>query len=108
MPNPENIIPPKKGEIRNPNGRGKGTKNRATILRKWIELNTKLKNPVTGKDEQGIVEDKIQLALITKALSGDVAAIKEINDTLYGKIIEKSEVKSEGSITINLIKGARH
>jgi hypothetical protein len=104
MPHPENIIPPKKGEIRNPNGRGKGTKNRATILKKWIELSAKLKHPETDEEFEGTMEDKVKLALITKALSGDVAAIKEIDDTLYGKIVDKSEVKEDTTIRIKFIK----
>ena len=91
---PENI---------NKKGKEKGVKNRATILKKWIEINAKIKNPITGKEEVGIVEDKIQLALITKALSGDVNAIKEINDTLYGKITDKNEINLEGNIIIKLI-----
>lgn len=105
MPNPENIIPPKKGEIRNPNGRGKGTKNRSTILRKWIEIHAKIKNPITGKEELGTVEDKVKLALITKALSGDVAAIKEIDDTLYGKIADKAEIKADSQMQFNITFG---
>jgi len=105
MPNPENIRPPKPGEVRNPKGKPPGTKNRSTILKKWIEVATKLKNPVTGKDEFGTVEDKLTLALIARALTGDVQAIKEINDTLYGKLTEKSEVNTTGDIVIKLIKG---
>lgn len=100
MTNPENIIPPKKGEIRNPKGRGKGVRNRSTILKKWIELKTKLENPVTGEEELGILEDKVALVLISKALTGDIAAIKEIYDTMYGKIVDKSEVKTEGGLII--------
>jgi hypothetical protein len=100
MPNPQNIEKHKfkKGVSGNLNGHPKGVKNRSTILKKWMELYTKLKNPVTGKDEAGTVEDKVQLALITKALSGDVAAIKEINDTLYGKIQEKIELDEKLTI----------
>ena len=79
MPNPENIRPPKPGEVRNPKGKPPGTKNRSTILKKWIEVATKLKNPVTGKDEFGTVEDKVTLALIARALTGDVQAIKDAN-----------------------------
>jgi hypothetical protein len=88
MPCPENIIPPKKGEIRNPKGKPKGTKNRATILKKWIKVKVKIKdksNPLL-REITGTVEDEIILALIHKGRSGDVQAIKEINDTLYGKI----------------------
>jgi hypothetical protein len=91
-PNIENLKHFKKGESGNPAGRAKGVKTRSTILKKWIEVTAKLKNPITGKDELGTVEDKVNLALITKALSGDVQAIKEINDTLYGKIQENQKI----------------
>lgn len=77
----------------NKNGRPIGAKNRSTILKKWIEITAKLKNPVTGKEESGTVEDKVNLALITKALAGDVQAIKEINDTLYGKIQDNQKIE---------------
>lgn len=106
MANDQNLIPAKKGDVRNPKGKAPGTKNRATILRKWIDTQKKFKDP-TGKEVAGTLEDEIYLALIAKGLEKDVAAIKEINDTLYGKIADKSEVKTEGNITINLIKGAR-
>ena len=103
MPHPENIIPPNKGEIRNPKGKPKGTKNRSTILKKWIEVTAKLKNPITGKEEIGTVEDKVNLALITRALAGDVSAIKEINDTLYGKIPNKEELTGANGEWINVL-----
>jgi hypothetical protein len=103
MANPENIIPPKKGEVRNPKGKPKGTKNRSTILKKWMTVAAKIKHPETEEMLNGIVEDKVQLALIAKALSGDVQAIKEINDTLYGKIPDKSETEHSGTITIDFV-----
>jgi len=95
----------KRPENINREGRPVGSKNRSTILKKWIEIATKLKNPITGKDEFGTVEDKVTLALIERALKGDVIAIKEIYDTLYGKIADKSETKVQGEIIINLKKG---
>jgi len=88
MPHPENIIPPKKGEIRNPKGKPKGTKNRSTILKKWIKVRVTIQDKANPslKTVHGTVEDEIMLALINRARKGDVQAIKEINDTLYGKI----------------------
>jgi hypothetical protein len=87
-----------KGETANPNGRPKGSKNRSTILRKWLETKEKIKNPITGAEEQVTVEDAVILALIGKARKGDVAAIREILDTNYGKLtdsfsIETSDIK---------------
>lgn len=79
-------------------GRPKGTKNRSTILKRWLEV--QIKDGLT-------VEDEVILALIKKAKQGDVQAIKEIQDTLHGKIIDKTEVKHEGDIIVNLIKGGK-
>jgi hypothetical protein len=87
-----------KGETANPYGRPKGSKNRSTILRKWLETKEKIKNPITGAEEQVTVEDAVILALIGKARKGDVAAIREILDSNYGKLtdsfsIETSDIK---------------
>ena len=37
MANEENLIPYKKGQSGNPNGRPKGSKNRSTIAKKWLQ-----------------------------------------------------------------------
>jgi hypothetical protein len=79
----------------NKDGRPVGTKNRSTILKKWIEVNVKIRgkaNPYL-EDVTGTVEDEIVLALITKARGGDVQAIKEVYDTLYGKIQENQRIE---------------
>ena len=102
MPNPENIKDhtfDKHPEYIGP-GRKKGTKNRSTILKKWLAVAIKIngKHNPTGKEFQGTVADEIDLALIAKARSGDVQAIKEIKDTLFGKIPDKTETKHSGAI----------
>ena len=86
MPNPENIEPHKmkKGMTLNPNGRPKGSKNRSTIARHWLDVNQKLKNPLTGQDEVMSQEDLMTLALIKKAREGDVNAYKALLDSGYG------------------------
>jgi hypothetical protein len=71
--------------------------NRSTVLRRWVEVKRKLdakRNP-SGKDKQGTVEDEIALALIGKALKGDVPAVREIYDTLYGKLTDKTELSGD-------------
>jgi hypothetical protein len=107
MPNPENIRPPVKGEIRNPKGKPVGTKSRKTLLRKWLELNASVLTPITGEQQIGTIEDAVNIALIKKALEGDVNAIKEINDTLYGKITEKHEVGGNLEVTTVSVKVKR-
>ncbi len=91
MANEENLIPAKKGEVRNPNGRPKGAKNRSTIARKWLEVNQSLKNPLTGDQETMSQEDLMTLALIKKAREGDVTAYKALMDSGYGAPLQQIE-----------------
>ena len=80
-----------KGESGNPNGRPKGAKNRSTIAKYWLEVNQKLKNPLTGNDEVMSQEDLMTLALIKKAREGDVAAYKALMDSGYGAPLQQIE-----------------
>jgi|WetSurMetagenome_2_1015567.scaffolds.fasta_scaffold91366_2 hypothetical protein len=72
-------------------GKPKGTKNRATILKQFLGLKILVKNPSTGEEEKRTFEEIIELAILKKAGSGDINAYKEIKDTLYGKLTEKTE-----------------
>jgi len=87
----EDLIPFKKGESGNPNGRPKGSKNRSTIAKYWMEVIQDLKNPITGEDERMSQEDLMTLALIKKARAGDVAAYKALMDSGYGAPIQQVE-----------------
>lgn len=91
MANKENLIPAQLGEIRNPNGRPKGSLNRSTIARRWLEVNQNLKNPLTGENETMSQEDLMTLALIKKARDGDVNAYKALMDSGYGAPIQQIE-----------------
>lgn len=62
-------------------GRPKGSPNRKTLLRKWLDVTS----------DNGTVEDDVAIALIKQAQKGDVAAIKEIFDSVHGKVVDKSE-----------------
>lgn len=84
MANEHNLIPAKKGEVRNPNGRPKGSKNRSTIIRRWLEAIDKGKNPISGEMENMSVEDKMTLSILAKALNGDTSAYKALMDSAYG------------------------
>lgn len=79
------------GQSGNPNGRPKGSKNRSTIAKKWLETNQNAKNPITGKDELLTQEDLFTLALIKKAREGDVQASKALWDSAYGSPIQQIE-----------------
>lgn len=76
MANEQNLKSPwKPGESGNPKGRPEGAKHRSTILKELLA--------------RGNTEESVNQALIDKALTGDVPAIKEIQDTMYGKIADK-------------------
>tara|TARA_R110000782_G_scaffold92788_7_gene176270 strand:+ start:509 stop:853 length:345 start_codon:yes stop_codon:yes gene_type:complete len=95
MANEENLKPFKKGESGNPSGRPKGSLNRSTIARRWLETERKGKNPLTGKDEVLTQEDIITLALIRKAMEGDVAAYKALMDSGYGTAKDTIDLRTE-------------
>jgi hypothetical protein len=97
MPNKENLIPAQLGEIRNPNGRPKGSLNRSTIARKWLEVNQSINNPLTGEQETMSQEDSMTLALIKKAREGDVNAYKALMDSGYGAAAQTLET----NLTVN-------
>lgn len=84
-----------KGVSGNPKGRPKGSRNRSTIVREWLDAKDKVKNPITGEVEEMTVEDMLTLAVIVKARKGDVSAYKALLDSAYGQA--KQEVESTGS-----------
>jgi hypothetical protein len=98
MANIENLKPFEKGSVPNPNGRPKGSKNRSTIARKWLETIQSAKNPITGEDEKLSQEDLMTLALLKKARNGDVAAYKQLMDSGYGMPTQQIEHTGEQPI----------
>jgi hypothetical protein len=92
MANEENLKPAwKKGESGNPKGYPTGKKNRSTVARYWMEVNQKLKNPLTGTEETMSQEDLMTLALIKKAREGDVSAYRELMNSGYGAPVQQIE-----------------
>jgi len=84
MANEENLIPAQKGEVRNPTGRPKGSRNRSTIIKELFEFAKNQKNPLTGEQETLTQEQAITLAMLVKAGKGDVNAYKALMDSCYG------------------------
>jgi hypothetical protein len=91
----EDLIPAKKGEIRNPKGKPKGTRSLKTILRKYLE----------SKTTEGVpVIDEIVLKLIEKAKRGNDKSIQDILDRYYGKATEHIEQNVKGTMSIQIIR----
>jgi hypothetical protein len=87
----DNLKPFQKGESGNPKGYPVGKKNRSTVARYWMEVNQKLKNPLTGTEETMSQEDLMTLALIKKAREGDVSAYRELMNSGYGAPVQQIE-----------------
>jgi hypothetical protein len=98
MPNPENLKPFSKDYQPEKNGRPKGSKNRSTIARKWLEAAESIKNPITGESEYLSQEDIMTLALIKKARNGDVQAYQKLMDSGYGMPTQQIDVTAERPI----------
>jgi hypothetical protein len=84
MANEQNLNSPwEPGQSGNPKGKLKGTRNRSTIVREWLEAR--------ATQGEGQVVDQLVRALIQKAAQGDVAAFKELMDSGFGKLTDKLE-----------------
>jgi hypothetical protein len=94
----DNLTPFPPGNNANPNGRPKGSKNRSTIARKWLEAMQESKNPITGELEKLSQEDLITLAMIHKARKGDVGAYKQLMDSGFGMPTQQIDVTTEKPI----------
>lgn len=88
--NDENLSPPwQPGQSGNPSGKPVGIKNRATIIKELLALANK----------EGVNNEyAMNQAMLDKACSGDMVAIKEIQDTVYGKVPDKIETKQEHQV----------
>lgn len=87
-----NLKPAKKGEVRNPKGKEEGTLNRQTLFNRIANIPAKYKHPETKEETKGVLLDKVIVKLFNTAIEeGNVPAIKEILDNIFGKIIEKTD-----------------
>lgn len=104
MANEHNLIPAKKGEVRNPNGRGKGVQNSKTRLLRLLELVQKKRNPITGEEEEFTVLELMDMQMISKALKGDQRAYEAVVDRLEGKPKQTTDITADikGSVQINI------
>ena len=107
--NDHNLIPAKKGEVRNPKGRPKGARNFKTILTEYLDVVTKAQNPVSGAVEELSMRDQIILQLIAKAQAGDYQAIKDLMDREMGKASESVKLTgdTENPVAITAVKLVR-
>lgn len=96
-----------KGKSGNPNGKAAGTPDRATIIKKWADTAIQVANPSDPKGPKLEVSllDYATLGQFMSAGKGNTNAFKELQDSLHGKIADKTEVtgKDGGAIENKII-----
>lgn len=91
----KDLIPAKKGEIRNPKGKPKGTKNFKTIYKKYLALKLKPSDqefdiPFVDKDQELSLREMMILRHIKKAIGkADVKDIEMIINRVDGLLSQK-------------------
>jgi uncharacterized protein (DUF342 family) len=102
-----NLKPIKKGEVRNPNGRGKKTDSYSDIAKellssKKIDIEIEYATPAGTKTKKLVMTSKNSIkhqmicAMIHSALSGNLAAAKDLLERVDGKV--KDKIEHSGSI----------
>jgi hypothetical protein len=92
----DNLKPFPKGVSGNPKGYPKGLPNAKTRYKRLLELTSKKANPVTGELEEFTQLELMDMAIFNKALKGDMAAYKEIQDRLEGRAAQNLDVTTKG------------
>ena len=105
--NPQNLKPAKKGEIRNPNGRPKGSKDMSTIMREMLDTLVDVKDKNGAKLGKKSYKMLIIAKLMKKATDGDLRAVEILLDRMEGKASQPVEHSSNPdapmSINLNII-----
>ena len=97
---PAGAAPPiKKGEVRNPHGRGGAPEGVETKIKRYLGMIGKVQDPFSNETDpkkKPVVElsyhDLIIVAQIKKAWTGDTAAAEWLHSRAYGKMIQQTAV----------------
>ena len=102
MANEQNLTPFPKGVSGNPAGKPKGVEHSKTRLLRLLQLVTKVRNPVTGEDEEFTIAEQLDMKIIAKAMKSDLRAYQEILDRLEGKSKQTTDINAniQGNVQI--------
>jgi len=100
MANEQNLTPFPKGVSGNPAGKPKGVEHSKTRLLRLLQLVTKVRNPVTGEDEEFTIAEQLDMKIIAKAMKSDIRAYQEILDILEGRAKQTNEIELSGGLNV--------
>lgn len=92
-PQTRHLIPLKKGQTANPNGRPKGQRNYATIYREALIKLASIDNKTPEE-----LEEEILASGIRNARKGSYSFYKDLLDRLHGTAVQKQE----SNVSLNL------
>lgn len=87
----DNLIPIKKGERLNPNGRPKGSLNYATKMRRAIEAVAKAQDKTPEE-----IEEMIYKTGLRQAMKGDYNFYRDYQDRFHGKPVQPTDITTQG------------
>lgn len=110
-PGSENLKPIKKGEVRNPKGRPKGSKNVTTLLKKMLERNILYEDmegvPTELTIAEAITNNMLKTALNSFDKKDQLKAMDMVLDRTEGKpiqYVEQKEVPTTNDEAIERLK----
>ena len=83
------------------NGRPKGTLNRSTIAKRWLNTIENIKNPMNGEMQFLTQEEIMTLSMLRKARNGDVQAYKALMDSAYGAPKDTIDITQHENFSID-------
>ena len=103
---PAGAVPFQLGQSGNPAGRPVGSRDRANVLRRWLDTPATVTPTERADPELGTLEDALAVALLRRALTGDPRAYREVMDSVYGKVpTAPVDVPAPvGTVTIRIIE----
>jgi hypothetical protein len=78
----------------NPAGRPKGSRNRSTLVSRFLSTTQTLINPLTGQPEELSVKELMTLQLIRAAWQGNTRAYVALMDSAYGRVAKGEQPTS--------------
>ena len=85
----------KPGQSGNPAGRAKGVVSITTRIKKLLEMELQVKDPVSNEACKKTVSEIIGLRLAKEAMSGNIKAVKIILDRTEGKVSSPEQSPEE-------------
>ena len=95
----DNLKPAKKGEVRNPKGRPKGSRSRSAIVREVLEAvitkqtQMRLGLYVEPQEVGDSVVDVMTRRIAEEAMKGDARSFVALLDSAYGKVKDNATVQ---------------